>query len=65
MLVSNSNRTARLHYMANGYRVLSQGDHVLCAVTGQRIPLDALRYWNVARQEAYADAQTALGAMGD
>lgn len=63
MLVSNSNRTARLHYMANGFRVLSQGDHVLCAVSGQRIPLDALRYWNVARQEAYASAQIAMEAM--
>lgn len=65
MLVSNSNRTARLHYMANGFRVLSQGDHVLCAVTGQRIPLDALRYWNVARQEAYASAAIAMEAMSD
>lgn len=65
MLVSNSNRTARLHYMANGFRVLSQGDHVLCAVTGQRIPLDALRYWNVARQEAYANAAIAMEAMSD
>lgn len=65
MLVSNSNRTARLHYMANGFRVLSQGDHVLCAVTGQRIPLDALRYWNVARQEAYASAEIAMEAMTD
>lgn len=63
MLVSNSNRTARLHYMANGFRVLSQGDHVLCAVSGQRIPLDSLRYWNVARQEAYASAQIAMEAM--
>ncbi|OQW44593.1 MAG: hypothetical protein A4S16_03165 [Proteobacteria bacterium SG_bin6] len=65
MLVSNSNRTARLHYMANGFRVLSQGDHVLCAVSGQRIPLDALRYWNVARQEAYASAEIAMEAMTD
>ncbi|MBX9796882.1 DUF2093 domain-containing protein [Sphingomonas sp.] len=63
MLVSNSNRTARLHYMANGFRVIAPGDHVLCAVTGARIPLDALRYWNVARQEAYASAQVALDAM--
>ncbi len=63
MLVSNSNRAARLHYMANGFRVLASGDHVLCAVTGARIPLDELRYWNVARQEAYASPQAALEAM--
>lgn len=63
MLVSNSDRTARLHYMANGFRVLSPGDHVLCAVTGERIALDTLRYWSVARQEAYADATAAMKAM--
>ena len=63
MLVSNSNRTARLHYMANGFRVLSPGDHVLCAITGERIALDTLRYWSVARQEAYATAHAAMTAM--
>lgn len=64
MLVSNSNRVARLHYMANGFRVLTPGDHVVCAVTGDRIALDMLRYWSVARQEAYADAVAAMRAMG-
>jgi hypothetical protein len=64
MLVSNSNRVARLHYMANGFRVLTPGDHVVCAVTGERIALDMLRYWSVARQEAYADAVAAMQAMG-
>lgn len=63
MLVSNSDRAARLHYMANGFRVLSPGDHVLCAVTGERIALDTLRYWSVARQEAYTDARSAMQAM--
>ena len=63
MLMSNSARAARLHYMANGFRVLGPGDHVTCAVTGERIPLDALRYWSVERQEAYANAQIATEAM--
>jgi hypothetical protein len=63
MLVSNSDRTARLHYMANGFRVLTPGDHVLCAVTGERIALETLRYWSVARQEAYTDAHAAMKAM--
>jgi hypothetical protein len=49
--------------MANGYRVLSQGDHVVCAVSGEKIPLDALRYWSNARQEAYATAEIATRAM--
>ena len=59
MLMSNTDRPARLHYQANGFRVLSNGDHVICAVSRARIPLDHLRYWNVARQEAYATAQIA------
>ncbi|MDB5695296.1 MAG: hypothetical protein JWN21_839, partial [Sphingomonas bacterium] len=54
MLMSNTDRAARLHYSANGFRVLSPGDHVVCGVSGARIPLDSLRYWNVARQQAYA-----------
>eukprot|EP01031_Cornospumella_fuschlensis_P005172 gene5172-6452_t len=54
MLMSNRDRTARLHYMPNGFRLLSPGDHVLCAETGQKIDLEELRYWSVERQEAYA-----------
>ncbi|TKD51333.1 DUF2093 domain-containing protein [Sphingomonas baiyangensis] len=63
MLMSNASRPAKLHYMANGFRVLSPGDHVLCAVTGERIALDALRYWSVARQEAYATAEAATRTL--
>lgn len=63
MLMSNSDRPARLHFMANGFRVLASGDHVLCAVSGAKISLDDLRYWSVARQEAYASADIATRAM--
>jgi hypothetical protein len=63
MLMSNSDRPARLHYMANGFRVLATGDHVVCAVSGQRIALEDLRYWSVARQEPYATPELAMQAM--
>jgi hypothetical protein len=63
MLMSPSGRAARLHYMANGFRVLVSGDHVLCAVTGDKIAVDDLRYWSVARQEAYASADIATKAF--
>ncbi|UUL81555.1 DUF2093 domain-containing protein [Sphingomonas qomolangmaensis] len=63
MLMTQSGRVAKLHYMANGFRVLANGDHVVCAVTGEPIALEALRYWNVARQEAYASADIATRAM--
>ncbi|MET0307786.1 MAG: DUF2093 domain-containing protein [Sphingomonas sp.] len=66
MLMSNTTaRAARLHYMANGFRVLSPGDHVVCVTSGERIPLDELRYWSVARQEPYASADLAMKAMHD
>lgn len=63
MLMSSTNRRARLHYMANGHRVLTPGDHVVCAVSGAKIALDELRYWSVARQEAYASARIATEAF--
>ncbi|SOB81044.1 hypothetical protein SAMN06297144_1365 [Sphingomonas guangdongensis] len=63
MLVNNTDRPARLHYMANGFRVLTPGDHVVCGVTGVRIPLDQLRYWDVLRQQPFATAQAASEAM--
>lgn len=62
MLMSNKGRTARLHYMDGTFRVLSPGDHVICAVTNVPIPLDELRYWSVARQEAYASAEASAQA---
>jgi hypothetical protein len=62
MLMKGAGREARVHYMAGTFRLLSDGDHVACAVTGARIPLDELRYWSVARQEAYCDAAASLAA---
>ncbi|SHO59987.1 hypothetical protein SAMN02745172_00135 [Pseudoxanthobacter soli DSM 19599] len=51
---------ARVRYLDGDFQVLSPGGFVRCAVTGVPIPLDELRYWNVDRQEAYADAAIAL-----
>ncbi|MDQ8756479.1 DUF2093 domain-containing protein [Sphingosinicella sp. LHD-64] len=64
MLMSNKNRLARIHYLPGTYRVLTPGDHVVCAVTHQPIPLSDLRYWSVERQEAYASAEASLKAEG-
>jgi hypothetical protein len=63
MLMMNQNRLARLYYMGNGFRVLSPGDHVLCGRSGQPIALDALKYWSVSRQEAYASAKFSVEAF--
>jgi len=62
MLMSGSGRAARIHYMAGSFRLLTEGDHVVCAVTDARIPLNELRYWSVERQEPYVDADASLTA---
>ena len=64
MLMNSAGRLARLHYLPGTYRVLSHGDHVVCAVTRQPIPLADLRYWSVERQEAYATPEASLQAEG-
>ena len=65
MLKRPSNRQpgeAHLKYLDADLQVLSPGDYVICAVTDHKIPLEALRYWSVDRQEAYIDAAAALAA---
>ncbi len=51
---------ALLHYGDGDYVVLQPGGYVVCAVSRQRVPLEALRYWSVQRQEPYAGAREAL-----
>lgn len=53
---------AQLRYLDGDLHVLLPGDYVICAVTAQQIPLAALRYWSVDRQEAYIDASAAVKA---
>ena len=47
------NKLAKLKYMPNNFEVITEGDHVICAVSGKKILLDQLTYWNVELQEAY------------
>lgn len=47
---------AQVRYLDGEFQVISPGEFVRCAVTGQQIPLADLRYWNVELQEAYASA---------
>ncbi len=51
---------AELEYLDGEYRVVKAGSFVVCAVTGINIPLEALRYWSVDLQEAYATPAAAL-----
>lgn len=57
--MSSGENAATLLYGPNGFRVIKPGHFVPCAVTGEPIPLEELRYWSVDRQEAYASAEIA------
>ncbi|WP_199520084.1 DUF2093 domain-containing protein [Fulvimarina endophytica] len=48
---------AKLKYGTPDFQVVKTGAFVRCAVTGDAIPLDLLKYWSVERQEAYRDAE--------
>ena len=47
------NKLATIKYMPNNFEIIEDGDHVICAVSGKKIYLDKLTYWNVELQEAY------------
>lgn len=51
---------AVLDYGDGEFVILKQGTFVRCAVTGARIPLDALRYWSVDLNEPYASPEAVL-----
>lgn len=53
-------KEARIRYLDGDFQVLSPGAFVRCAVTGDVIPLDELKYWSVARQEPYVSATVSL-----
>ena len=46
-------KLAKIKYLPNNFKILENGDYVLCAVSGKKIPLENLNYWNVESQEAY------------
>ncbi|MCP1198495.1 DUF2093 domain-containing protein [Notoacmeibacter sp. MSK16QG-6] len=55
-----SSREAEVQYLDGDYRIKRNGSFVRCAVTGEPIPLEELKYWSVDRQEAYRDCNISL-----
>ncbi|MEM7290802.1 MAG: DUF2093 domain-containing protein [Pseudomonadota bacterium] len=53
---------AKVKYLDADFQVLSAGAFVRCAVTGNPIPLDELKYWSVVRQEPYVDVEASFKA---
>ena len=47
------NKLAKLKYLPNNFEIIEIGDHVICAISNKKIPLEKLNYWNVELQEAY------------
>ena len=46
------NKLAKIKYLENNFKIIEEGDHVICAVSGKKILLEKLTYWNVELQEA-------------
>jgi len=46
-------KIARLKYLHNTFEIIENGTHVICAVSGKKILLENLNYWNVDAQEPY------------
>ena len=44
---------AKLKFRPNSFEIIENGDYVVCAVSGKKIPIKELSYWNVEFQEAY------------
>lgn len=64
MLEINRDGEALIEYLDAEFFIIKPGAYVTCAVTGKRIALDALKYWNVDEQEPYVDAHAAMIGFG-
>jgi hypothetical protein len=46
-------KEAKLKFKPGNFEIISSGDYVICKVSGKKISLPELKYWNVELQEAY------------
>ena len=46
-------KLAKIKYLPNNFKIIEEGVYVICAISGKKISLDQLNYWNVEKQEAY------------
>jgi hypothetical protein len=46
-------KLAKLKYLPNDFKIIEEGDHVICTISGKKIKLEELNYWNVDLQEPY------------
>lgn len=55
-------RPAKIRYLDGDFQILMPGNHVVCAVTSEIIPIEELKYWSVERQEPYVDVNASVTA---
>ena len=46
-------KKAKIIFKHNYFEIVEEGDYVTCAISGKKINLQNLNYWNVDLQEAY------------
>ena len=46
-------KLAKIKYLPNNFQIVENGDYVLCSVSGKKINIENLNYWNVELQEPY------------
>ncbi len=56
-------KEAEVQYLDGDFRIVRPGSFVLCAATGQQIPIEEMRYWDVDRQEAYVSTDAIMDRL--
>ena len=46
-------KLSKIKYLPNNFEIIENGDYVVCSISGKKIPLEKLNYWNVELQEPY------------
>ena len=46
-------KLAKIKYLPNNFEIIEEGDYVICAISGKKIAIEKLNYWNVEEQEPY------------
>ena len=53
-------KLAKIKYLPNNFQIIEEGDYVECAISGKKITLENLTYWNVELQEPYYSYEEAF-----
>tara|TARA_Y100001936_G_C15531636_1_gene387914 strand:- start:144 stop:341 length:198 start_codon:yes stop_codon:yes gene_type:complete len=46
-------KLAKIKYLPNNFQIIEDGDYVECSISGKKIKIENLTYWNVELQEPY------------